>query len=768
MSPTQAKVPETKKTTPSTRSGGKQPKPEIANPTPPTERKPWFDPSRIGWDLAAVLFLALGLILGLAVLGFTRGVILDLILGSARRWFGLGRYLLPLALFGGGWLLLLWRNGRGAPFSVGRVVLVELGLLCLLGALSAFSGETVLEIEAGTSLGGSTGWGLAHPLSGLLGSFGAGLLLGLLSLLCLLYGLNVFSRVEAWARLKAGLEPVAAESPALPAQVSAPAPMEGNRPARQPLQTAPKEIKSQMTLPLSYQKKRTEPVRDKKADVPLERPDALPPLSLLELEKPAVTNEAAIKQNAAILERTLAEFGIPAKVVGHRVGPSITQFAVEPGYIEKNGDPEERQKVRVAKISGLSRDLALALKAERLRIEAPVPGESYVGVEVPNTVHTIVKLRPILESEEFLALHSPLAFPLGKDVSGAPMVADLAVMPHLLIAGTTNSGKSVCIAAITACLVMNNKPDDLRLVMIDPKRVELTRFNGLPHLLGPVETDLERIGSQLRWAVGEMENRYKILEEAHSRNLDTYNARMLHSGKPTLPRMVIIIDELADLMLSSPEETDRALVRLAQKARAVGMHLIVATQRPSVDVITGNIKANFPARIAFTVASLMDSRVILDSPGAETLLGKGDMLFLNPQTGQLQRSQGVYISDAEISRIIAWWQPQTQKSAASPAPQTEKTALPDESPTSPWEQQVSEDAQDGDEGLIKQAIDVLRRTNRASASFLQRQLHLSYPRAAWLIDELENRGIIGPAQSGGKNRQILLDGVENEPADADE
>jgi len=196
--------------------------------------------------------------------------------------------------------------------------------------------------------------------------------------------------------------------------------------------------------------------------------------------------------------------------------------------------------------------------------------------------------------------------------------------------------------------------------------------------------------------------------------------------------------------------------------------LIVATQRPSVDVITGNIKANFPARIAFTVASLMDSRVILDSPGAETLLGKGDMLFLNPQTGQLQRSQGVYISDAEISRIIAWWQPQTPKAAAGPASQTGKTALPDESPTSPWEQQVSEDAQDGDEGLIMQAIDVLRRTNRASASFLQRQLHLSYPRAAWLIDELENRGIIGPAQSGGKNRQILLDGVEDEPADADE
>jgi len=767
VSPTQAKATETKKSTSPARSGRKQSTPEAESPAPKPDKKSWFDPSSIGWDLIGVLLLALGLMLLLAVLGFTRGLILDLILGAARRWFGLGRYLLPLALLAGGWLLLLWRKGEHRSISAGRVVLVELGLLCLLGSLSAFSRDTVLEIEAGTSLGGSTGWGLAHPLEGLIGAFGAGIFLGLLSLLFLLYGFNYFGRVEAWARARAGDAAALPEEAAPVIEAAIPSRSVESAPVRQPRQSPKKEIKTQETLPLTYQKRRTEPVQEAKPEIQAERPDVLPPLALLEVEKPVVTNEAAIQMNAAILERTLGEFGIPAKVVGHRVGPSITQFAVEPGYIEKNGSPEERQKVRVSKISVLSRDLALALKAERLRIEAPVPGKSYVGIEVPNAVHTIVKLRPILESEQFQRINAPLAFPLGRDVSGTPIVADLAAMPHLLIAGTTNSGKSICIAAITACLVMNNKPEDLRLVMIDPKRVELTRFNGLPHLLGPVETDLERIQSLLRWAVGEMDARYKLLEEAHSRNLDSYNARMKHSGKPTMPRIVILIDELADLMLAAGEETDRTLVRLAQKARAIGMHLIVATQRPSVDIITGSIKANFPARIAFTVASLMDSRVILDSPGAETLLGKGDMLYLNPLTGQLERSQGVFVSDGEIRRIITWWQQQMGSPESKSVP-ADESPVPAEQSASPWEQQVSEDTEDSDEVIIKQAVEVLRRTKRASASFLQRQLHLSYPRAAWLVDELENRGIIGPAQSGGKNRQILLDDIDDESGETDE
>jgi len=435
----------------------------------------------------------------------------------------------------------------------------------------------------------------------------------------------------------------------------------------------------------------------------------------------------------------------------------VTQYAVEPGYIEKGANEEERQKVRIAQISSLSKDLALALKAERLRIEAPVPGKSYVGIEIPNAVHTIVRLRPILESENFTRINSPLAIPLGRDVSGQPLVSDLTTMPHLLIAGATNSGKSICIAAITTCLVMNNTPEDLRLVMIDPKMVELTRFNGLPHLLGPVETDVERIKKVLQWAVGEMESRYKLLEAVHARNLDSYNTKMQHAGQPKLPRLVILVDELADLMLSSPEETERALVRLAQKARAVGIHLIVATQRPSIDVVTGVIKANFPTRIAFTVASSVDSRVILDTGGAETLLGKGDMLFLHPEVGVPQRSQGVLVSDQELKRVISWWQANTPKDE----PQKVQAAMHKidvAREDSPWEEIIQQQSEsDGDEVLIDQAIKLLRRTQRASASYFQRQLHISYPRAAWLIDALEERGIIGPAQGGGKNREVFLD-----------
>ncbi len=285
------------------------------------------------------------------------------------------------------------------------------------------------------------------------------------------------------------------------------------------------------------------------------------------------------------------------------MGPTITQYAVEPGYVEKIGADGEvtHMKVRVAQISALQRDLAMALSAERLRIEAPVPGRSYVGIEVPNPRNTVVRLRALMQDEAFQRLNSPLALALGKDVSGQAVVADLARMPHLLIAGTTGSGKSVCVSAIVTCLAMNNSPEHLRLVLLDPKMVELSRFNGLPHLLGKVETQIERMVAVLQWAVAEMENRYKVLEQARARDLDTYNRRAEKRGQTPLPRIVVVVDELADLMMTAPEHTEPALVRLAQKARAIGIHLVVATQRPSTDVITGLIKANFPARIAFSV-----------------------------------------------------------------------------------------------------------------------------------------------------------------------
>ncbi|MFN3492097.1 MAG: DNA translocase FtsK, partial [Anaerolineales bacterium] len=330
----------------------------------------------------------------------------------------------------------------------------------------------------------------------------------------------------------------------------------------------------------------------------------------------ARADERTINQTAGLIMKTLSEFGIPATVIGYRVGPSVTQFAVQPGFIKKPGTDEEdvqQIKVRVAQIASLEKDLALALSAQRLRIEAPVPGKPYVGIEVPNTNSSMVRLRALLESDSFYRNNAPLNLALGRDVSGNPLNADLSRMPHLLIAGSTGSGKSVCITSIAACLAMNNTPEELRMVMIDSKMVELIRFNGLPHLYGKVETSLERILGVLRWVVVEMEHRYRLLESAHARDLDAYNRKMARKDDGvTLPRIVVLIDELADLMMSAPDQTEHNLVRLAQMARATGIHLVVATQRPSTDVVTGLIKANFPARLAFAVASGTDSRVILD------------------------------------------------------------------------------------------------------------------------------------------------------------
>ncbi len=339
---------------------------------------------------------------------------------------------------------------------------------------------------------------------------------------------------------------------------------------------------------------------------------------------------------------------------------------------------------------------------------------------------------------------------LGRDVSGQPVSADLGRMPHLLIAGTTGSGKSVCIAAITTCLVMNNTPEDLRLVMIDPKMVELVRFNGLPHLYGKVETDLERILGVLRWVVVEMDRRYKLLEAMHAHNLEAYN-RKAHRRKGTelLPRIVVLIDELADLMMSAPDQTEHNLVRLAQMARATGIHLVVATQRPSTDVVTGLIKANFPARISFAVASSVDSRVILDTTGAESLLGRGDMLFIPPEASAPVRLQGVMVTDQEVERVITFWQ-----KALPPSDQPE---------ASPWDQMIAEQEILADrDGLVEQAIEIVRQTRRASASLLQRRLRIGYPRAARLVDELEELGVIGPAVGGGREREVLLEGEEEE------
>jgi S-DNA-T family DNA segregation ATPase FtsK/SpoIIIE len=330
------------------------------------------------------------------------------------------------------------------------------------------------------------------------------------------------------------------------------------------------------------------------------------------------------------------------------------------------------------------------------------------------------------------------------------VAADLAGMPHLLIAGTTGSGKSVCITAIAACLMMNNTPEDLRLVMIDPKMVELVRFNGLPHLYGKVETDLERIVGVLRWCTVEMDRRYKLLEGARARDLDSYNRKARRRpGAEKLPRIVVLLDELADLMMMAPDQTERTLVRLAQMARATGIHLVVATQRPSTDIVTGLIKANFPARISFAVASSVDSRVILDTQGAETLLGRGDMLFLSAEASAPLRLQGAFVSDAEIQSLVEYWKAEAE-SEAEEQPERPAEVRP------PWEEILTRQAApDESDDVLQRAIEVVKQTGNASASMLQRRLRIGYPRAARLMDELEELGIVGRSQSGGRTREVL-------------
>jgi S-DNA-T family DNA segregation ATPase FtsK/SpoIIIE len=499
------------------------------------------------------------------------------------------------------------------------------------------------------------------------------------------------------------------------------------------------------------------------------RSKKLPPIDIFESGEVAAPGIREINQTAAMIEKTLAEFGIPARVVSYRTGPTVTQFGVEPGFVEKPGPDgvSRRAKIRVAQISALADDLALALAAPTLRIEAPVPGESYVGVEVPHRRSSIVHLRNVMESPAFHRIRSPLAIALGLDVAGQPRCADLAAMPHLLIGGTTGSGKSVCITTLAACLVANNTPEQLRMVLIDPKMVELVRFRGLPHILGKVETELERIVTVLRWCTREMDDRYKLLEKLHARHIDDYNQKAAARGEgDPLPRIVVFLDEMADLMMSAPDETERTLIRLAQMARAVGIHLVVATQRPSADIVTGLIKANFPARISFAVASSVESRVILDTPGAESLLGKGDMLYLAPEAGSPVRLQGCFVGDRELRRLIDYWEEQAGGEAEEPAPvpvQRGKEPARAPGPTAPaaetpWEAMAREDAagvDEDEEAEIEEAARIIQQYGRASASLLQRKMRLGYPRAAWLMDQLQKRGFIGRAQSGGKTREVL-------------
>ena len=464
----------------------------------------------------------------------------------------------------------------------------------------------------------------------------------------------------------------------------------------------------------------------------------LPPLSLL--DEPPKIEEKKIKEDltvsSGILEETLQDFGIDAKVTHVEQGPAITRYELEPA-----------PGVKVTRITSLSDDIALAMKAHSVRVVAPIPGKARVGVEVPNVVTNLVYLKEILESNQFIKATSKLSLAIGKDIGGEPVIRDLGEMPHLLIAGTTGSGKTVCVNSIVLSMIFNAGPDEIKFILVDPKMVELALFNKLPHLLCPVLTNPKKVSAALNWVVEEMERRYKLLAKAGARNIGAFNQKSekekLEEDIPgKLPFIVVVIDELADLMAIASREIENAIMRLAQLSRAVGIHIILATQRPSVDVVTGVIKANFPARVSFKVASKVDSRTVLDMNGADKLLGKGDMLFIEPGISKPIRAQGSLVSDKEIERVVDFISSQVSV-------QHEEQLLRAQ------EKKKSYATEEKDE-LYDDAVRVVLESGLASVSLLQRRMKLGHMRAARLIDTMEVEGIVGPYQ-GSKPRDILVD-----------
>ncbi len=715
-------------------------------------------------DIAGVGLALLGLLTVLILFSSSRSAPTGFWINLLSTSFGWGMYLLPVTLLAVGlWLVL--RNFERVPLPSGERLL---GLSLLFLNLLAFmhliaqpeSREASSALAAAGKGGGLVGLVAFEALRAAIGLGGTAV--ALLAWLLIALGLSLdLSILELFrwlppliARFQARWDEILQARRSRIQQVSPE--MDGFT----PLQRSPEGMYE--TAP--QEAGRMAEWIDQPPLGPPPRSWELPVIEeILEFGGQVNIDEEFDKHRGRLIEETLASFGAPAKVVEISRGPTITLFGVEPDFIESRGG---RMRVRVGKIAALADDLALALSAPTIRIQAPVPGKGYVGIEVPNEEISLVALRDVVESEAFRRLKSPLRFALGQDVAGNAVAADLAGMPHLLVAGATGSGKSVCVNALISCLLLHNTPDDVRLIMVDPKRVELTNYNGIPHLLAPVVVELERVVGALQWVLREMDQRYHKLAQVGCRNMKEYNAQLASKGEKKLPHLVVFIDELADLMMLAPDETERTITRLAQLARATGIHLVIATQRPSVDVVTGLIKANFPARVAFAVASGVDSRVILDQPGAERLLGRGDMLFQAPDAAAPVRLQGVFVSDNEIQRLVGYWQRFTGYVTPSPtATGGVVDSLPSGIPLKQiplWDEMASEEEKDP---LLDEAIDLARRQGRASVSMLQRRLRIGYTRAARIVDTMEARGIVGTPEAGTNTRPILDYGPAAPPID---
>lgn len=747
-------------------------------------------------EIILIITIAIGFLLVFSVYTDNMGIIGEIIGEVFKGLLGIGAYILPVFVIIYCLYILFKKEDQ---MDLGSIGLATLLLWILISIVHLYNRNLNLHVRFFEtmgyyySIGGSTNGGLLGALVGdtllkLIGTYGAFIILyaTLLILMMMITRKPIIKYINHYAKksysttkryvddkkahykdikaeklelkrlnsksynIKIDNDSVNDESDAEMIEAMQPVPV--IEPVEAPLETR-REIKTTIAQQAINEIKDNDHQSSKEVlNIPLDQTITMdykfPSIELLN-KKPAKSSDKAqleveLNENAIKLEKTLKSFGVEASVLDICRGPAVTRYELQP-----------KEGVKVSKIVGLSDDIALNLAAVGIRIEAPIPGKSAIGIEIPNKDIQAIYLREILESKEFQHFGSKLAFGVGKDITGNTIVADISKMPHMLIAGATGSGKSVCINTIITSIIYKADPKEVKLIMVDPKVVELSVYNGIPHLLIPVVTDPKKAAGALNWAVNEMINRYKLFAEHNVRDIKGYNeAKHEAAQEDFMPHMVIIIDELADLMMASPKEVEDAICRLAQMARAAGMHLIIATQRPSVDVITGVIKANIPSRIAFAVSSGIDSRTILDTIGAEKLLGKGDMLFYPSGMSKPVRIQGAFVSDKEVEKIVSFVKSNSEASYNEEV--IEKISS---------DNKIDEDTSDCDE-YLQQAIELVVGKDKASVSMLQRYFRIGFNRASRLMEQLESRGIVG-ADEGSKPRKVLITKEEFDKMNAD-